>query len=252
MRSLLTIAFLFVCLSCTNTSGKNVAAITAAVPPNAPKVLIELFTSQGCSSCPSADKLMGSLTSADTNIITLSFHVDYWDRLGWKDVFSNHDYTQRQQQYVSALHAESLYTPQAVVQGKYEMVGSNRTRIQDAIGKVNGEKDNSYGQLLTAGATIANNTVVVSYHLTNPAPQQQLVAVLAQNNASTAIARGENAGAKLNDYNVARSIQYNAAAADGTLQVSFPKDLKPADASVILFVQDNNSKQVTAVTQVKL
>ena len=102
---------------------------------NSSKVLIELFTSQGCSSCPAADKLMGNIIAADTNVIALSFHVDYWDRLGWKDVFSNHDYTLRQQQYVKALHAESLYTPQAVVQGTYEMVGSNRTRVLDAINK---------------------------------------------------------------------------------------------------------------------
>src|SRR3954451_11290666 len=101
IRTIFIVVILFTCWACNNTSGKTVTAFTdtALHTSNSSKVLIELFTSQGCSSCPAADKLIGSIISTDTNIIALSFHVDYWDRLGWKDVFSNHNYTLRQQQY---------------------------------------------------------------------------------------------------------------------------------------------------------
>ena len=126
IRAIFIVGILFACWACTNTSGRTVTANTntALHTTNSSKVLIELFTSQGCSSCPAADRLIGNIITRDSNIIALSFHVDYWDRLGWKDVFSNHNYTLRQQQYVNALHAESLYTPQAIVQGTYEMVAA--------------------------------------------------------------------------------------------------------------------------------
>src|ERR1043165_3540896 len=74
--------------------------------------LLELYTSEGCSSCPSADILLPQLANIDSNIITLSFHVDYWNRLGWNDKFSSAEFTDRQRQYVEQLHLESIYTPQ--------------------------------------------------------------------------------------------------------------------------------------------
>src|SRR3954464_3336555 len=107
VRAIFIIVILYACWACANTSGKNVTANTDTTlhTSTSSKVLVELFTSQGCSSCPAADKLIGNLITADTNVIALSFHVDYWDGSGWKDKFSNHDYTLRQQQYVHALHA---------------------------------------------------------------------------------------------------------------------------------------------------
>ena len=187
---------------------------------------------------------------ADTNIITLSFHVDYWDRLGWKDIFSNHQYTARQQEYASALHAESLYTPEAVVGGEYEMVGSNRTQINTAINKI--KTQSADNQTINAAADVAKNIVTVHYRLSKANSQQQIVAVLAQNKATTAVARGENAGAQLSDFNVARSIQYQPAQANGNLQITVPDDLKTTDASVIIFVQNTQTKRVEAVAQIKL
>ena len=100
--------------------------------PSASKsiAVIELFTSQGCSSCPPADDLIGSYAKQnDQSVICLSFNVDYWNRLGWKDVFSNAAYSQRQQQYAQVLHS-GVYTPQAVINGKYQFVGSDKKNIQ--------------------------------------------------------------------------------------------------------------------------
>src|SRR5258705_6023536 len=89
--------------------------------------LLELFTSEGCSSCPSADRLLPQLATIDSNIITLSFHVDYWNDLGWEDKFSNAEFTNRQREYGQQLHLESIYTPQLIINGEYELVGSNRS-----------------------------------------------------------------------------------------------------------------------------
>ena len=103
----------------------------------APVAVLELFTSQGCSSCPSADKLLtetlAEATKTNRNIIGLSFHVDYWDRLGWKDPFSNHAFTKRQYPYGERFGLNGVYTPQEVVNGQQEFVGSNRVKQSSAL-----------------------------------------------------------------------------------------------------------------------
>ena len=106
----------------------------------APVAVLELFTSEGCSSCPSADRLLPLLAKLDSNIIPLSFHVDYWNRLGWTDPFSSSKYSERQRSYASQLNLESVYTPQLVVNGEYELVGSNRSNAEAAIKKALKEK----------------------------------------------------------------------------------------------------------------
>ena len=101
--------------------------------------LLELFTSEGCSSCPLADKLLPQLAN-DSNIISLSFHVDYWDHLGWKDRFSSSEFTSRQREYADQLRLEGIYTPQLVINGMYELVGSNRSGAESDIQAVLGVK----------------------------------------------------------------------------------------------------------------
>jgi hypothetical protein len=248
IRAIFIVGILFISWACTNTSGKSIAANTdtSLHVLSSSRVLVELFTSQGCSSCPAADKLMGSIMNADTNVIALSFHVDYWDRLGWKDVFSNHDYTLRQQQYVSILHAESLYTPQAVVQGTYEMVGSNRTRVLEAINKVEAK---SSVETLTVDPVVKGNSVAISYHLSHSETTQQMVIALVQNKSTTSVAKGENAGAQLTDYNVVRKLIVQPAHDNGIIKISLPGDLKQDNASIVLFTQDQQTKQIGTVTQ---
>lgn len=82
--------------------------------------VVELFTSQGCSSCPSADKLLSELSKKE-NVLALSFHVSYWNYLGWKDPYSNEQYTERQRDYARVLHLRSIYTPQMIVNGKMNL-----------------------------------------------------------------------------------------------------------------------------------
>lgn len=109
---------------------QSVAAADSVASP----VVVELFTSQGCSSCPPADALLGELAKR-ADVIALSFHVDYWNRLGWTDPFSNPANTQRQRDYRSALGLRYVYTPQMVVGGTYDVVGSDRGGVERAIGE---------------------------------------------------------------------------------------------------------------------
>src|ERR1700685_382630 len=98
-------------------------------------VLIELFTSEGCSSCPPADALVARIQEENNNkpVYILSFHVDYWNHLGWKDPFSSAAFSDRQKNYANRLNLQSVYTPQVVVNGQTEFVGSDEDRMKNAI-----------------------------------------------------------------------------------------------------------------------
>ena len=131
---------LFTLWFCTSSSsgkdkqGYDNSKVTFPNPPIRILLCLSYSPRKGCSSCPPADRLLGTYTSKE-NIIPLSFHVDYWDRLGWKDPFSSKEYTQRQYDYASALHAD-VYTPQLVINGQTEMVGSDAGKIATTLKKV--------------------------------------------------------------------------------------------------------------------
>lgn len=95
--------------------------------------VVELFTSEGCSSCPPADAAVGRLKGWEKNVFVLSFHVDYWNNLGWKDIFSDPAYSGRQQEYGAFLHVSNIYTPQVIINGKVEFVGSEESRLRKTI-----------------------------------------------------------------------------------------------------------------------
>src|ERR1700730_2635559 len=95
--------------------------------------MVELFTSEGCSSCPPADEAVGRLNGWKNNVYVLSFHVDYWNYLGWKDIFSDPSYSKRQQDYGSVFHLSSIYTPQIIINGKVQFAGSDESRLRKEI-----------------------------------------------------------------------------------------------------------------------
>src|SRR5215475_9684275 len=112
-------------------------ASSAIVTPAAsgdPRAVIELFTSQGCSSCPPADKLMGEFV-ADPSLVTISLPIDYWDYLGWKDTLADPRHTARQRAYSAVRGDREVYTPQVVVNGSMHAIGSNKGAIEKAIAK---------------------------------------------------------------------------------------------------------------------
>ncbi|MEM7523188.1 MAG: DUF1223 domain-containing protein [Pseudomonadota bacterium] len=120
-------AFVFAALTTLGAAGANAQS---AQPP----VLVELFTSQGCSSCPPADAYLGEIADRD-DIIALSLHVDYWDYLGWRDIFASPSHTQRQRNYAAMMRERMIYTPQVVVQGREHVVGSRTSDVDEAIAR---------------------------------------------------------------------------------------------------------------------
>src|SRR5947209_11195860 len=129
----------------------------APLPPAQRKaVVVELFTSEGCSSCPPADELLGRMRQHSSmngaEIIPLGFHVDYWDHQGWRDRFSSHAYTERQEHYASRFQLEGPYTPQMVVDGTTEFVGNNSSRAQQVIAEAAAQPEQAEIQLFGIAA----------------------------------------------------------------------------------------------------
>lgn len=164
-----------------------------------PVAVIELFTSQGCSSCPPADRLLGEL-SRNTSLITLSLPVDYWDHLGWKDSLASPQHTARQWSYSRSQGTSGVYTPQVVVNGKIGVVGSDRKGIEAAIAKTRDSAMTIPVQLTLKDDTI---TVSVADDKSGAAPADiWLCGVMRA--AEVEIRRGENRGRNITYVNVGR------------------------------------------------
>jgi hypothetical protein len=160
-------------------------------------VVVELFTSQGCSSCPPAEELLGRIArdaSLRGRVIPLAFHVDYWDHLGWRDPFSSPQWSQRQAGYVRVMGLGGSYTPQAVVGGTREFVGSNEKQLFTAIEEASKRK-------ATATLSIAGDVVRID------APRElELIALSVEPAQTTNVARGENGGRTLANYAIVRKL----------------------------------------------
>ena len=164
-----------------------------------PRAVVELFTSQGCSSCPPADRLMGQLAQ-DSSLITLSLPVDYWDYLGWKDTLALHHNSNRQHDYAIARGDREVYTPQAVVNGVVHALGSDKAAIENAIART---RLNAAPLALPVKLTVADGKV--SVHV--PAAERgsgEVWLCPVTGKAQVKIGRGENRGRTLSYYNVVR------------------------------------------------
>ncbi|HVV03530.1 MAG TPA: DUF1223 domain-containing protein [Puia sp.] len=209
-------------------------------PTNDGFALIELFTSEGCSSCPPADDLVASLPKTyPSGVYILSFHVDYWDRMGWKDPFSQAGFTQRQKQYGDVFMLNSIYTPQVVVNGRTEMVGSDKNRLRQAI---DDQLAHTTNPPIDATVHATDKTVTIEYTLPNKT-RAALQAALIQLQASTAVKKGENAGRQLHHANIVRDLK-SSTKNKGSLSLSLPAGLTAADCKVIVFLQDKETLKV--------
>ncbi len=213
-------------------------------------ILVELFTSQGCSSCPSADKLLKeSMTKAEemgVTLLGLSFHVSYWNYLGWKDPYSSQTYTNRQRKYGESFGLRSIYTPQMVVNGKSEFVGSNRLRLAQSI-KSNLLKE-AQGQI-AAEIKQKNGLYEISYSLEDHKSGTVLNVALVDDHVENYVSRGENKGRNLSHDNVVRSFKTFPAKKSATVGLSIPKKFDFDQGSAILFVQDKTSMEVLSAVR---
>lgn len=179
---------------------------TVGAQSASPKVVLELFTSQGCSSCPPADALLESYVKRH-DVVALSVPVDYWDRLGWKDTFAKRDYTARQQEYAAARGDGQIYTPQIVVSGMSHVVGSSRASIDSAIASA---KTALRQTQVSLRARFEGDALIVEVGKAaqgaNVSNARLLLAVV-QDSGTVSIRRGENANRNVTYHNVVRSLK---------------------------------------------
>ena len=213
--------------------------------------VIELFTSEGCSSCPSADDVVAKFLEANNQRVhVLAFHVDYWNKLGWKDMFSKAEYTARQNKYASVFGLESIYTPQVVVNGKYEFVGSNRMQLVRVV-----EKELASGKgkpVHLSVAAIDASHVTISYQLEDKSNEQLNIA-LVQSKAAAEVKRGENAGRHLDHVNVVRDFKtLQSPALNGQAVLAVPAGFKQSDFTIIAYLQDPVSLYISGIEEIEI
>ncbi len=209
--------------------------------------VVELFTSEGCSSCPSADVAIAELLAKkNPNVYILSFHVDYWNRLGWKDQFSKHEYSERQQQYARYLSLDGVYTPQVIVNGTNQFVGSNQSQLNAAI-KLG--LQNQQGADFELTAQKKNNSISITYNIEGN-DAVILNTALVQPQASTQVKSGENGGRTLNHVNIVRELKATIAKGAGELIIDIPKELSNTSFQLIAFTQSKKNFKVLGAEQV--
>jgi hypothetical protein len=215
-------------------------------------VLVELFTSEGCSSCPPADALLskvnGSQTSGGQLVVGISEHVTYWNSLGWSDPYSSPAYTERQNAYSERFHLEGPYTPQMVINGAEQIVGSDRAALLHAVEKEDAESPRMFLRIVSL--SVAANTLTVNLAASGDVPKQgaDLMAVLADDSDRSNVLRGENSGRLLAHVAVARSITRVAkvkTAGDLTVQIPIPASFQATQGHhLILFAQTPGNGRV--------
>ncbi len=214
-----------------------------------PITVLELFTSQGCSSCPPADKLLVKTilqaTAQNKKIYALSFHVDYWNRLGWTDPFSSKQFTARQQDYVNTFNLNGAYTPQMVVNGTYEFTGSDKTALDKYIAATQNTKAET--KFITLEATmLSTNKIEVKYTLEGNIALNNINIALVSTKEITSIKTGENEGATLVNENIVRSFSTKKAMQNDSIIIDLKNTILPSKMNIIAYVQNGNSKIVGA------
>ncbi|HMD63299.1 MAG TPA: DUF1223 domain-containing protein [Stellaceae bacterium] len=164
-------------------------------------IVVELFTSEGCSSCPPADALLAELAGRP-DVLALSFHVDYWDRLGWKDPFSSPDATRRQHDYADLLGLGTVYTPQIVVDGTLQAVGSDRAEVERALGSARRNRNE-----VPVALAVDHGRAQLTLGPGGDGVVASLLLIGFDRRHVTAVARGENGGRTLSHIDVVRSIE---------------------------------------------
>lgn len=264
-RVLMIMAVGVASVACATVAVRSIGGAEAApvAVPNAPPpgktdpaavpVLVELFTSEGCSSCPPADRVLAGLertqSVAGARIVPLGLHVDYWDGIGWPDPFSSARMTERQRNY-AALHAGS-YTPQAVIDGRAETVGSRRGTIEQAIAEA---AKRPHASITIDLVERVDMSVPVDFTLkigalpAGSGSDAEAIVTLTQNAVRVAVGAGENSGSTLEHTAVARELFVigSVPAAGASLKTSLmaPAGLTVKDLRVVAFVQERASRRV--------
>lgn len=218
---------------------------------NKTPVLVELFTSEGCSSCPPADRNLAVLEkeqpSSDAEIITLSLHVDYWNGLGWTDKFSSPLYSQRQAIYGDKFKINSIYTPQMVVDGIKQFVGGNLEEAQKAV------NESAKTQKANVELSFSNDRLKVKISDIPKHENASVFLAIAEDNLSTEVKKGENGGKVLQHASVVRSLKPigRVMAQENSFEMEIAPETEPnwkrENLKFVVFLQENQSRRILGV-----
>lgn len=229
---------------------KEAGKTTNIFPSATGFAVVELFTSEGCSSCPPADDILRGLAERE-NVMALSFHVTYWNRLGWTDPFSQTLFDERQYNYGAHFHLNSVYTPQMVINGATEMVGSRATEIDKELAKASAETPDYKIEL---SKNIVDKKLTVHYKINKTLENKVLNMAFVERNIATKVLRGENGGRTLKHDNVVRLFKTLKIGSDreGGTDFILQDDFKIKDCSVIAYLQDAKTLKIVAASKMGL
>ncbi|RBQ11754.1 DUF1223 domain-containing protein [Pedobacter miscanthi] len=209
--------------------------------------VLELFTSEGCNSCPPAEQLLEKLgkESAGKPIYVLNYHVDYFDHLGWKDAFGSRENTRRQQEYSTWLNSQ-VYTPQLVVNGTAEFIGSDEKAVRSAIAS---QLSIKHQGILSVSVHKTGKQIKVDYLSGNTGDQDDLILGLIQKNGSSNVLRGENAGLRFSHIQIVRNLQSVSLkqSSSGSREFYIPLENNMEKWEVIGIIQNRKTGRITAV-----
>jgi len=214
-----------------------------------PFAVVELFTSEGCNTCPPAEKLFSEMKSDakknGKNILFLEYHVDYWNRLGWKDPYSSFQFTNRQKNYTSVLDEESMYTPMMIVNGTKSFIGSDREKANAAVGEALASTPAS--ELKIKIDSTAADTLYLHYETTKADKNYFIRAAITEDGLVSKITKGENSGLTLSHDAVVR-IFFSSEVSKPVSQLKIPlKKFQPGiNCKVVSFIQHKQTMKVMA------
>lgn len=239
-------------------AGIAAGGVAVAEPSAAePFAVVELFTSQGCSSCPGAEAVLRDLSAhareSGRRVFPIEWHVDYWDRLGWPDPFGDPDYTRRQRRYARALGERTIYTPQIIVNGTAVVRPAQRRQLVfDAMESALAAPAKADVSLT---ADLADGSLRVTYAVRDAPRRAAMVLVVVERGLGNHVPRGENAGRTLRHDEVARALHdlgRIGRQASGTADLALPDEVDAAKASVIAIVHDAVTQEILGAAGVDL
>ncbi len=219
----------------------------------APVTVLELFTSQGCSSCPPADELLREVTeNSDQNrIIGISYHVDYWNYIGWEDPFSRAEYTNRQRAYARKFGDSRVYTPQLVINGKEHLVGSRAAAVYDRLREFS--KQPATDSIMVKNMKRQLDTLAFEYEVWGTHAQKNLRAVLVLDARFTQVKKGENRGRGLQNNHIALTEkEVKLHSASGKLKIPIPRGVIPGEGMHLVLLTENSELGITGATRIPL
>ena len=263
MRRTVGLPVVFLLLSTLQVGAQAPPSATANSSANSDArtpILVELFTSEGCSTCPPADTLLEKMDAqplAGLQLVVLSEHVDYWNHDGWTDPFSSPAYSERQVEYAHSFHLASPYTPEMVVDGASQFVGSDGKAAQQAL-----EKEKPAQKIgLRISSLQVENGVLHAHIETDSVPAQahkvDVILVVALNHAESQVARGENAGHHLTHVSVVRNMERVGTVKAGAtfskdVTVHLERGADPANLRVVGFLQESGQGRIWGAGEEKL